>query len=59
MTRILVLTALESELNIERAVDGVEVVVGGIGKINAAVATTAAILAARPTLVVNYGTCAR
>jgi adenosylhomocysteine nucleosidase len=59
MTRILVLTALESELNIERAVDGVEVVVGGIGKINAAVATTAAILAARPTLVVNYGTCGK
>jgi adenosylhomocysteine nucleosidase len=49
MTRILVLTALESELSIDRAVDGVEVVVGWIGKINAAVATTAAILAARPT----------
>lgn len=33
ITRILVLNALESELNIERAVDGVEVVVGGIGKL--------------------------
>jgi adenosylhomocysteine nucleosidase len=59
MTKILVVAALESELNAEGAVDGVEVMFGGIGKINAAVATTTAILTARPQLVVNYGTCGK
>ncbi len=59
MTKILVLTALKSELNADRAPDGVEVVYGGVGKINTAITTTAAILAAKPALVVNYGTCGK
>jgi adenosylhomocysteine nucleosidase len=59
MTKILVLTALQSELNADRAPDGVEVRYCGVGKINTAIATTAAILAARPALVVNYGTCGK
>lgn len=59
MTQILVLTALQSELNAARAPDGVEVVYGGVGKINTAITMTAAILKARPKLVVNYGTCGK
>jgi adenosylhomocysteine nucleosidase len=59
MTTILVLTALKIELNAHRTPDGVDVIHGGVGKINAAIATTAAILAARPALVVNYGTCGK
>jgi adenosylhomocysteine nucleosidase len=56
MTKILVLTALKSELDSDRAPDGVEVVYAGVGKISAAIATTAALLDAKPELVVNYGT---
>jgi adenosylhomocysteine nucleosidase len=59
MTRILVLTALASELRAERAPNGIEVIYGGVGKINTAIATTTAILAAKPALVVNYGTCGK
>jgi adenosylhomocysteine nucleosidase len=59
MTRILVVTALKSELNAARAGDGVGVIYGGVGKINTAITTTAAILAAKPALVVNYGTCGK
>jgi adenosylhomocysteine nucleosidase len=59
MSRILVLAALRSELDADRAPDGVEVVYCGVGKINTAIATTAALLAAKPALVVNYGTCGK
>jgi adenosylhomocysteine nucleosidase len=59
MTRILVITALESELNAARAGGGVDVVYGGVGKINTAIATTTAILAVKPALIVNYGTCGK
>jgi adenosylhomocysteine nucleosidase len=59
MTKILALTALKSELNAHRTTDGVDVIHSGVGKINAAIATTAAILVARPALVVNYGTCGK
>jgi adenosylhomocysteine nucleosidase len=59
MRKILVLAALEAELNADRAVEGVDVICGGVGKINAAVAITTAILTARPALVVNYGTCGK
>jgi adenosylhomocysteine nucleosidase len=53
---VLVLTALESELKASRAPDGVKVIYTGVGKINTAMATTAALLAGKPRLVVNYGT---
>jgi adenosylhomocysteine nucleosidase len=59
MPKLLVLTALKSELDSDRAPDGVEVVYVGIGKISAAIATTAALLAAKPELVVNFGTCGK
>ncbi len=59
MSRILVLTALKSELNAARAPEGIDVVYCGVGKVNTAMATTSAILAGKPALVVNYGTCGK
>lgn len=53
---ILVLAALRDELAIARAPDGVAVIYTGVGKVNAASITTGAILAERPSLIVNYGT---
>jgi adenosylhomocysteine nucleosidase len=47
------------EKNATAAGDGVDVLYGGVGKINTAIATTTVILAARPVLVVNYGTCGK
>ena len=55
-TNILILTALASELNASTLPDGVHVIYTGIGKINAAAATTAAILQHRPQLIINFGT---
>lgn len=59
MSGILVLTALKSELTSSRAPDGVKVIYTGVGKINTAMTTTAALLADRPRLVVNYGTAGK
>ncbi|MBN9599059.1 MAG: 5'-methylthioadenosine nucleosidase [Afipia sp.] len=53
---ILVLTAIEDELDKARAPAGVEVIYTGVGKINAASAATLALLVLRPRLVINYGT---
>ncbi len=57
---ILVIIALESELP-EAAIHmrqhaNVTLLASGVGKVNAARATTAALLASRPSLVINYGT---
>ena len=57
--KILVLTAIDDELDKARAPDGVEVIYTGVGKINAASAATLALLVLRPSLVVNYGTAGR
>jgi adenosylhomocysteine nucleosidase len=57
--KILVLTAVDDELDKARAPDGVEVIYTGVGKINAASAATLALLVLRPSLVVNYGTAGR
>ncbi len=57
--RILVLTAINSELSRTRAPEGVEVIYTGVGKINATSATTLALLARRPSLVINYGTAGK
>ena len=57
--KILVLTAIEDELDKARAPDGVRVVYTGVGKINAASATTLALLTLRPALVINYGTAGK
>jgi adenosylhomocysteine nucleosidase len=57
--KILVLTAIDDELDKARAPDGVRVVYTGVGKINAASATTLALLTLRPALVINYGTAGK
>lgn len=57
--KILVLTAIDDELVKARAPDGVEVIYTGVGKINAASATTLALLVLRPKLVINYGTAGK
>lgn len=57
--KILVLTALASELNAAAAPAGVGVIYTGVGKINAASTATAAILQHRPQLVINFGTAGK
>lgn len=57
--KILVLTAVDDELDKARAPDGVEVIYTGVGKVNAASAATLALLVLRPSLVINYGTAGR
>jgi len=57
--KILVLTAVDDELDKARAPDGVEVIYTGVGKVNAASAATLACLVLRPSLVINYGTAGR
>ena len=57
--RILVVTALPGELRAASAPSGVDVIYGGVGKINTAMAVTEALLRAKPSLVINYGTCGR
>jgi len=56
---VLVVAALKSELDAERAVVGVEVVFSGLGKVNAALATAQALLREERALVVNYGSCGK
>lgn len=57
--KILILTALASELHATTAPAGVEVIFTGVGKVNAAATTTAAILQHRPQLIVNFGTAGK
>lgn len=57
--KILVLTAIDTELDKTRAIDGIEVIYTGVGKVNAASATTLALMVLQPTLVVNYGTAGK
>lgn len=56
---ILILTALESELAATDAPAGVAVVHCGVGKVNAALHATAAILERRPRAVINFGTAGK
>ncbi|MDB5657145.1 MAG: 5-methylthioadenosine nucleosidase / S-adenosylhomocysteine nucleosidase [Tardiphaga sp.] len=56
---LLVLTALDAELDTARAPAGVEVVFTGVGKINTTIATLLALQAKRPSLVINYGTAGK
>jgi adenosylhomocysteine nucleosidase len=56
---ILVLTALDSELDVARAPAGFRVVFTGVGKINTTIAILQAIQSDRPRLVVNYGTAGK
>ena len=57
--RILVLTAIDDELDKARAPEGVEVIYSGVGKVNAASAATLALLVLRPSLVINYSTAGK
>ena len=57
--KILVLTAIDDELDKARAPAGVEVIYSGVGKVNAASGATLALLVLRPSLVINYGTAGR
>jgi adenosylhomocysteine nucleosidase len=59
VSRILILTALASELTATRAPSGATVRYCGVGKVNAAIAATLALAELSPDLVVNYGTCGR
>src|SRR5882762_4500534 len=54
--KILVLTAIDDELDKARAPEGVEVIYSGVGKVHAASAATLALLELRPSLIINYGT---
>lgn len=58
-SKILVLTALESELDASRAPDGIAVIFTGVGKINTTIAALQAVQAMQPKLVVNYGTAGK
>lgn len=53
---ILLIVALTHELSSRRLPEGVQLIHCGVGKINAALATSAAIARLRPSLVINYGT---
>ncbi|HWW48151.1 MAG TPA: 5'-methylthioadenosine nucleosidase [Xanthobacteraceae bacterium] len=57
--KILILTALESELAQSRAPDGVRVIYTGVGKVNTAIVTTQILSGEKPSLVVNYGTAGK
>ena len=57
--RILVLTAIDDELDKARAPVGIEVIYSGVGKVNAASAATLALLVLRPSLVINYSTAGK
>ena len=57
--KILVLTAIDDELDTERAPEGVEVIYSGVGKVNAASAATLSLGVLRPSLVINYGTAGK
>ena len=57
--KILVVTAIDDELDTERAPEGVEVIYSGVGKVNAASAATLSLGVLRPSLVINYGTAGK
>ena len=53
---IVVIVALETELSRQHLPTGMTLVHSGVGKVNAALATCAALARHTPTLLVNYGT---
>ncbi|EKS37195.1 hypothetical protein [Afipia broomeae] len=56
---IVVLTAIDTELNKVRAPEGVEVIYTGVGKVNAAHVAALTVLALQPKLIINYGTAGK
>ena len=57
--KLLILSALPSELDGARAPAGARIIFTGLGKVKAASLTTEAILEDRPGLIVNYGSAGR
>jgi adenosylhomocysteine nucleosidase len=55
-TQLLIITALESELDKSTLPDGVNIVYSGVGKINAAAVSIRAIQEFQPKKIVNFGT---
>ena len=55
-TDIIVITALDMELDARKLPSGVGIYYSGIGKINAAITTMQAITRSKPKLIVNFGT---
>ena len=55
-TQLLIITALESELDKRALPTGVEIVYSGVGKINATAASIRAIHEFQPKKIVNFGT---
>ena len=58
-TDLLIITALESELKRAALPAGVEIVYSGIGKINAALASTKAVDQFSPRKIINFGTAGK
>jgi adenosylhomocysteine nucleosidase len=56
---ILVLTAIDAELDPARAPAGFQVVFTGVGKINTAITTLLALQKHQPRLAINYGTAGK
>lgn len=59
MVEHLIITALESELKRSALPLGVEIVYTGVGKVNAAIATTKAIHEFSPKKIINFGTAGK
>jgi adenosylhomocysteine nucleosidase len=57
--KILILTAVDDELDKAGTPEGFEVIYTGVGKVNASSGATLALLVLRPTLVINYGTAGK
>ena len=55
-TQVLIITALESELDKSRLPAGIDIVYSGVGKINATAACIQAIHEFEPQRIVNFGT---
>jgi adenosylhomocysteine nucleosidase len=56
---LLIITALEAELNRDVLPAGVEIVYTGVGKINASIASYQAIHRLKPKHIINFGTAGK
>lgn len=57
--KLLIITALESELKREALPTGVNIIYTGVGKINASIATYQAIHQHQPARIINFGTAGK
>jgi adenosylhomocysteine nucleosidase len=56
---LLIITALESELNRDALPEGIKIVYTGVGKINASIASFQAIHQHQPKRIINFGTAGK